>query len=175
MKYFIDTEFEEIGGHTPITLISIGIVAEDGRELYLENDEVVTSRLGEWLQKHVVPHLRGGPYRKNTFEIAEEIKAFIPPKLSDEDKTYCPPEFWGYFADYDWVVFCQLFGRMIDLPRGYPQFCYDLMQLSRHLGVPRHTFPKQEGFEHNALEDARWNKQLYDFLCDQIAKQRFQR
>jgi inhibitor of KinA sporulation pathway (predicted exonuclease) len=29
-------------------------------------------------------------------------------------------------------------------------------------GNPQH--PKQTGTEHNALEDARWNKQLYDFL-----------
>lgn len=35
MKYFIDTEFVD-DGHT-IDLISIGIVAEDGRELYLQH------------------------------------------------------------------------------------------------------------------------------------------
>jgi len=30
MKYFIDTEFSEMGSNHPITLISIAIVAEDG-------------------------------------------------------------------------------------------------------------------------------------------------
>jgi hypothetical protein len=37
MRYWLDTEFIE-DGHT-IDLISIGIVAEDGRELYAENME----------------------------------------------------------------------------------------------------------------------------------------
>jgi hypothetical protein len=30
------------------------------------------------------------------------------------------------------------------------------------VGNPEH--PKQERGEHNALDDARWNKQLYDYL-----------
>jgi len=37
MKYFIDTEFYEDG--KTIDLISLGVVAEDGRELYLCNQE----------------------------------------------------------------------------------------------------------------------------------------
>ena len=74
------------------------------------------------------------------------------------------PVVWGYFADYDWVLFSQLFGRMIDLPKGYPLFCMDLKQLAVHLGVPRTVFPKQTTSEHHALNDAMWNKHLYDFL-----------
>lgn len=27
----------------------------------------------------------------------------------------------GYYADYDWVAFCQLFDRMIDLPKDFPK------------------------------------------------------
>lgn len=37
MKYFLDTEFIETVGH--IELISIGIVSEDGRELYMANHD----------------------------------------------------------------------------------------------------------------------------------------
>ena len=37
MKYFIDTEFIESGPLNPIQLISIGVVAEDGREFYWHN------------------------------------------------------------------------------------------------------------------------------------------
>src|SRR5690606_28765976 len=29
-------------------------------------------------------------------------------------------ELYAYFADYDWIVFCNLFGRMIDLPYNMP-------------------------------------------------------
>lgn len=38
------------------------------------------------------------------------------------------PEFYAYYADYDWVVFCWLFGRMIDLPNAFPMYCKDLKQ-----------------------------------------------
>ena len=40
--------------------------------------------------------------------------------------------------------------------------CMDLKQYSKMLGDPPH--PKQLGGEHNALEDALWNKRLYEYL-----------
>lgn len=72
------------------------------------------------------------------------------------------PEFWAYYADYDWVVFCQLFGTMMDLPQGFPMYCKDIKQLCDDLGNPE--LPKQEYGEHNALADAKWNKQAWEFL-----------
>ena len=30
------------------------------------------------------------------------------------------PEFWGYYSDYDWVVTAQMFGTMMDIPKGWP-------------------------------------------------------
>lgn len=177
MRYFIDTEFHEHGPNLPIQLISIGIVAEDGRELYLENSEYDDIFATDWLKKNVLPHLQVDPsVTVRREEIKKRILEFIPPrppadKMTMEERAvpdtyYVAPEFWGYFADYDWVVFCQLFGRMIDLPKGYPMFCMDLKQLSLHLGVPQDAFPKQEGQEHHALADARWNRQLFRFLMD---------
>lgn len=80
---------------------------------------------------------------------------------TDETKT---PEFYGYYADYDWVVFCWIFGRMIQLPKGFPMYCKDLKQAMDARGLDkewkRTHCPDPEG-EHNALVDARWNMQLY--------------
>lgn len=45
------------------------------------------------------------------------------------DKTHEPVEFYAYFADYDWVVFCWLFGNMNSLPKGFPYYCRDLKQM----------------------------------------------
>ena len=105
MKYWFDTEFIESSRH--LDLISIGIVSEDGRELYLENAEVDWSRASDWVIANVKPYLTGNTISR--FEMAQRIKRFI---------GYDSPEFWGYFADYDWVLFCWLFGRMVDLPKG---------------------------------------------------------
>ena len=91
------------------------------------------------------------------------------------------PEFYGYYSDYDWVAFCWLFGRMMDLPKGFPMYCIDLKQdidgidlkavssdnflnpdwLSDIKNHP--DYPKQTN-EHNALADARWNRELHKFL-----------
>lgn len=140
-------------------------------------------------------------YGKTNKQIAEEIKDFVlnrPLDLSDlistENTNIINPnwknniQFYGYYSDYDWVVFCWLFGRMIDLPKGFPMYCIDLKQtidekalnwtgnLKQTLQIYCDDFdskldviksckyyPKQIN-EHSAIYDARWNHELYKFL-----------
>ena len=150
MRFFIDTEFMEDG--RTIDLLSIGVVAEDGRELYIEvlADE---SKANDWVRANVLPYL--GKIPVSTRELAaQQIREFVGAEK---------PEFWGYYADYDWVALCQLFGRMIDLPKGWPMYCRDLKQLCDSLGNPR--LPEQASGEHHALADARWNRDVYTFLA----------
>jgi len=125
-------------------------------------------------------------YGKTRKQIAEEIIEFINPHFEPYNETpegdynirYSPIEFYAYFADYDWVVFCWLFGRMIDLPKGFPMYCRDLKQELDTIVLEKcsksdwydlttihehKNYPKQSN-EHNALADALWNKELYKFL-----------
>lgn len=76
-------------------------------------------------------------YGKSNEQIAQEIVRFVmpgrddfnPPITFDQYKLkFSKPKFYGYYADYDWVLFCSLFGRMIDLPKGFPMYCHDLKQ-----------------------------------------------
>jgi hypothetical protein len=153
MRFWFDTEFYEDG--KTIELISIGIVAEDGQEYYAETaGGYHLSGRSEWLEQNVRPHLRGGLATKARSNIAREIVDFVGEK----------PEFWAYYADYDWVALCQLYGRMIDLPDGWPMFCRDLKQLAVMCGDPK--FPKQDSALHNALADARWAKEAWQWLLD---------
>lgn len=95
--------------------------------------------------------------------------------------TENPPVFYAYYADYDWVLFCSLFGRMIDLPQGYPMYCRDLKQIQDDdmlAWAPNGNqnnpdlykcYKNLEGYpnqidEHNALADAKWNQKLHQFL-----------
>ena len=55
MKYFLDTEFIEDG--VKIDLISIGIVAEDNRSLYMQNVECAFGYASDWVWRNVFPHL----------------------------------------------------------------------------------------------------------------------
>jgi hypothetical protein len=148
MRYFVDTEFVEDG--KTIDLISIGIAADDGRTYYAESAECDLSRASDWVKENVIPHLTGETKPRSV--IAAEIREFVGEN----------PEFWGYFADYDWVALCQLYGTMMDLPAGWPMFAMDLKQWAVMLGNPK--LPDQTSAEHNALADARWNKEAWEFL-----------
>lgn len=148
MRYWFDTEFIE-DGHS-IDLISIGIVSEDGRAYYAECRECDLSGANDWVRQNVIPHLIHET--KPRIMIAAEIRFFLGNG----------PEIWGYYADYDWVAFCQLYGRMIDLPRGWPRYCRDVKQWADLFGDPQ--LPPQEGPQHHALADARWTKQAWEFL-----------
>jgi hypothetical protein len=170
VKYFVDTEFFEDG--KTIDLISLGVVAEDGRELYLCNQEAQLHRVSNWVRKNVLPQLPpyGDPAWVTRQKIADQLVLFtgqdivvsefltLTPVVRDPTKV----SFVAYYADYDWVAICQLFGTMMDLPSHFPKWCYDLKQLSVDVGSPKH--PPDPKDEHNALADARWNRDLYAFL-----------
>lgn len=154
--------------------------------------------------KHLVEH-----FGKTNKQIAEEIKDFCKPCEGDpvlmitdgyekinigkpNDYIYSKsetwfmgkrdnPKFYGFYSDYDWVVFCWLFEHMIDLPQGFPYLCIELEQRLRDICERKASgdetianniykavkefpnYPKQDN-EHNALSDARFNHELYKFL-----------
>ena len=59
-KYFVDSEFDDDG--QTIDLISIGIVADDGREYYAQSCEFNVNGANAWVWQNVFPHLRVCPY-----------------------------------------------------------------------------------------------------------------
>lgn len=149
MRFWFDTEFYEDG--RTIELISIGVVDENGRTYYAEAPGAdFLANKNEWLAKNVSPHLRGVAKRREY--IARDLIEFMGEK----------PEIWAYYADYDWVALCQLFGRMIDLPEGWPRYCRDLKQLCDMVGNPK--LPKQDTAEHDALADAIWTRDAWEWL-----------
>lgn len=150
MRIWFDTEFIEDG--RTVDLLSIGLVREDGATYYAEPAETDRSLADDWISENVLPHLHG-PVMPRA-EIAKAIIEFAGPA----------PEFWAYYASYDWVALCQLYGRMIDLPEGWPMFCRDVQQFLVYLEVD--ALPPQEGVEHNALADALWTKRAYEFLLE---------
>jgi hypothetical protein len=183
-RIFYDCEFLEDG--RTIDLISIGMLAEDGREYYAVNSDAPWERIkaSDWLVRNVLPSLpvtgrtsldsylknspnsfprpplsMVGPDLRDTRVrphqvIANEVRDFI---LAAPD-----PQLWAWYGAYDHVVLCQLWGRMIDLPKGVPMWTNDLKQEAGRLGDPQ--VPQQDSGEHNALEDARHNKVIDEFL-----------
>lgn len=154
MKFWFDTEFIEDG--KTIDLLSIGVVSEDGREFYAESGACDRSRASPWVQQNVLTMLTGSVWTRQ--DIARGLVAFMGDK----------PEIWAYYADYDWVSLCQLFGTMMDLPKGWPMYCRDLKQWADMLGNPK--LPTQTTPEHHALNDAKWTKEAWEFLNFRAAK-----
>lgn len=148
MRFWFDTEFIEDG--KSIDLISIGIKAEDGREYYAESVDCDQSRACPWVAENVLPHLTGERIPRK--QIAAEIVEFVGAR----------PEFWAYYGAYDWVVLCQLYGRMVDLPKTWPMWCRDLKQLCEARGDPQ--LPPNSGVAHNALADAVWTAECWKML-----------
>lgn len=148
MKIFFDTEFMEDG--RTIELISIGMVREDGAQYYRECADVDYSKANDWVKEHVLPNLLGAT-RARAY-IAADILEFAGPD----------PEFWAYYASYDWVALCQLYGCMVDLPSHWPMYCRDFKQRLDEIGNPlllTNTKP------HNALHDAMWLKRNFEELA----------
>ncbi|WWT39792.1 DnaQ-like DNA polymerase III subunit [Microcystis phage Mwe-JY05] len=179
MRYWYDTEFLEDG--RTIELISIGIVAEDGREYYAVNRDFRWRRIAgrcwyapwqietrqQWLADNVVPslpRLHGdainlysgrGPLGMIDWQ-ALEMRRRDTIAAEVRDFLLAGPSFpklWTWYGAYDHVVLCQLWGRMIDLPHGIPMYSRDLKQEVDRVGDP--TLPEQPDGVHNALADAR--------------------
>jgi hypothetical protein len=152
MRIYFDTEFIEDG--RTIDLLSIGLVREDGATYYAEPAEADRSRASEWVRANVLPYLTG-PVKPRA-QIAREVVEFAGEG----------PEFWAWYADYDWVALCQLFGTMMDLPDGWPMFCRDYRQVTDGAALPKQD-PEVDGPEHHALSDARWLARVIPPAADQ--------
>lgn len=177
MKYFFDTEFIE--KPNTIELISIGIISEDGDEYYAISSEFDPKNADVWVMENVIDKLEDDVKRKPVSTIKKEILEFV--KNTKEDR----PEFYAYYGSYDWVVFCWIFGKMIELPKGFPMLPVDLKQMLNDIAKSnlnyKYTtkqlekeierikklddYPVQdEDTEHNALDDGKWNLELFKFL-----------
>ena len=121
-------------------------------------------------------------YGKTNKQISEEIVKFTKVNICFKNVNYnqaksnpeifdaVRPQFYGYYSDYDWVVFCWLFGRMIDLPKGFPMFAFDIQQQIEEYNIDKklllENIPQINC--HNSLQDAIWNFKAYQYIQNKI-------
>ncbi len=170
MRYYLDTEFDET--ENALTLLSLALRGEDGRELYLVSTDFSAELCNPWVKANVLPHLHDVPkdwlppkYVMPRVSFAEQIELF----LCHEGN----PEFWGYYCAYDWFLFCRLWGGLLRLPGRFPKVCYDLKQAADMLipGIRYKDACPPPVTQHNALADARWNETLFNFIVDTADQQ----
>ena len=161
------------------------------------------SRGGDFSYKELKRLLK--KYGKTNKQIAQEVKNFCYSDKETRDgggqivggsfipNKYPNIELYGYYSAYDHVALSWIFGKMIDLPKGFPMYTIDLKQMfdekqgsrtktitlfkesylyDKHKeneiifpeNLKEHPqYPKQEN-EHNSLTDAIFVKNLYQFL-----------
>ena len=145
-RYFYDCEFLEDG--RTIELVSIGVVAQDGREFYAVSTEFDAERAVPWVRANVLPKLPPPADRawRSRARVRDDLLAFLTaPKL--------PIELWAWYAAYDHVVLAQLWGAMTALPRAVPRLTYEVRQHWEAAGAP--PIPDPGSDRHDALADAR--------------------
>ncbi|MDJ0723726.1 MAG: 3'-5' exoribonuclease [Prochloraceae cyanobacterium] len=183
MKIFIDTEFIEDG--KTIDLISIGMINEDGEEYYAINLDCKFDRANDWVKENVFPPIGIKlekefnyikfpkektllDYYKNKPVIAKEVELFLRGNNGDRDI-----EIWCDYGHYDYVVICQLYGKMINLPNIFPYYFNDIQSLARQLSRIKNyqvllnsILPEDLEIDgnHNALLGAKSCKLRYEYL-----------
>ena len=162
MKIYFDFEFLEDG--STIDLMSFGAVREDGEELYLVSTEYSLKRVkaDEWLMKHVVSQFPEDP--NDPVYVSRAVMKSMKSRIVEFAGK--DPEFIVDYGGYDWVGLCQLFGKMLDLPKGWPMFARDVQQFKESIGM-KGDFPNLRAKgekEHHALHDARECKARWEYL-----------
>ena len=183
MKIFFDTEFT--GLHKNTTLISIGLISEDGRQFYAELTDYNLEQCDNWIEKNVLEHLI--TYRCDNFEKSNYIpnlhvgdKQNISMALKNWFKQFSSIELVSDVSHYDFVLFIDLFGTAFDLPKNICAVCYDINQdIARKYSISQQeAFDKSredilfqaykedviKGDKHNALYDAKVIRELYQIL-----------
>jgi hypothetical protein len=170
------------GLHKSTTLISIGVVDENGRSFYAELMDYDENQLDSWLIDNVITKLlfnttdesfisinQGVTYCKGTIkEIAEYLDGWL--SYYNQDTI----EIWSDCLAYDWVLFVDLYGDAFDIPDNILYIPFDICTLMKAYDVDpdinREEFIKSEGLnfnnenKHNALHDAMIIKACHDKL-----------
>lgn len=183
-RYFYDTEFFERGPEYPIEMISIGIKTQVSSQRYYaisSNFDFAAAwnhrAWGKyWLRENVLeqlPLIRRGegvtpsldldhPLVRPLDQIRQELQDFF--RLKKRENHPVKRELWAWYSDYDHVVLSQIWGAMINLPKGMPMFTHDLKQIIDLAGNP--AMPAQVTAQHNALTDAEHVEVMWNHCRD---------
>lgn len=173
VKCFFDCEFTQLVPNT--TLVSIGIVADNGKEFYAETTDYDQSLVNEWIEENVLENLL-----LNDFDIVNETVGALTMvkdttekvglKLQEWLNTFDKVEMWSDVMHYDMYLFQGLMGGAFSVPSHVDYIGYDIATVMKMFGLDpdlsREAFIDRpiEGIKHNSLYDARVIQACYSKL-----------
>jgi len=154
MLIFFDTEFTELGKNPK--LISIGMVAENGREFYAElTDGYEADDCSDFVQDSVLPHLEGGDarmtFRQCATRLVDWLKSFQEPiQFATDSRVWDWPWITELLAKTDYAS--------INLAKR-PVFLYDMIDTDFLESTADMLFESHASTlrRHHALDDAKVN------------------
>jgi hypothetical protein len=152
---FFDTEFTDIHPKKTPALISIGLVAADGREFYAElTDTWSHGECSNFVIQTVLPLLQGGDVKMKAAQCAIRLKEWIE-GLGDGEvilRTDAPR--------YDWTLVAEMFQFYgcwpANLRRKYGTIYFESdRRLHRYQSAMTSFWKEHSSRQHHALVDAR--------------------
>ena len=187
MKVFFDTEFT--GLHKDTTLISIGLVDENGRTFYAEFADYDECQVDNWILENVISHLKftNTPQSEPLINIYNDCwevygdKAQVKNVLRDWLSKYDGVQLVSDVCHYDMVLFIDIFGSAFDLPSNVNPACHDINQdIASYFELSeREAFDysrekivmgKIPGDKHNSLYDAKVIREIYHVVSEESVK-----
>lgn len=183
-KIFIDLEFT--GLTQGAELISLALVSQQGKVFYAEitDFDIDASKNAEFLAQHVLPNLYleerfskvkdSGHYTEpNNIELLIDLKSettyFRGPyknlrhRLTEWLQQFTAIEIWGDCLAHDWVLFTEIFGGALEIPKNIYYIPFDICtifklnridpDINRELFV-ENSIESLGAVKHNALSDA---------------------
>lgn len=172
-KVFFDFEFTGLRQNT--TPISIGMVTEDNQYFYGEFTDYDKLQIDPWIKDNVIKNLSDIPAvpeedlmtaSGRRVGIKDSMRIFFEFNGLSQKGI----EFYGDCLSYDWVLFCELFGGALYLPKYIYYIPFDISTMFKMKGVDpdisREEFAgfRKEESKHNALFDAMIIKKCYERL-----------
>lgn len=181
MKVFFDTEFT--GLHQETTLISIGMIAENGKMFYAEFNDYDQNQVASWLRDNVICNLLvQDETKKRKNQIVNKTvvgdSAYIAECITEWLKQFDKVEMWSDCLSYDWVLFNNLWGHAFSIPSNVYYIPFDICTSFKEHGIDpdinREEYAGVSGSKdkkkHNAIWDAIVIKACYERLQREYGK-----
>lgn len=153
----MDSEFTELSAEGT-EIMSIGLIKENGEELYLELD--YEGEASDWVKENVMPYMTGEKISKE--DAKRKIREFV---------GNSQPLMMAYVNMFDWMGVCKLFGvspntlpfywKPLDFATILHQKGFDITKqievMAKESGIDTSKYKK-----HNALDDAKLLKEFYE-------------
>lgn len=153
MKIYFDTEFTDF--MLSPALISIGFVADDGREFYAELNNTYDEQMcSDFVKENVLPVLSGEKFEMSIEELSVKLSVWI-------ESFGQPVTLWADAPSFDWIWLVEIFNHNNSVwPINLVRKCRSTLESasnSYHEACEEYWWLNQKdgAVQHHALWDAR--------------------